>query len=86
MTIDAVRALCRALPNVTEDLKWGHDLCFCVHKKMFTVVSLDIKARPRQRPEGRGEIEVEAGRSVEVSGRGQGHRPAKADAEGATSQ
>jgi predicted DNA-binding protein (MmcQ/YjbR family) len=41
MTIDAVRALCRALPNVTEDVKWGHDLCFCVHKKMFAFVSLE---------------------------------------------
>jgi predicted DNA-binding protein (MmcQ/YjbR family) len=33
--------LCRTLPNVTEDIKWGHDLCFCVHGKMFTVVSLE---------------------------------------------
>lgn len=41
MTIDAVRALCRKLPNVTEDVKWGQDLCFCVHKKMFTVVNLE---------------------------------------------
>jgi predicted DNA-binding protein (MmcQ/YjbR family) len=41
MTIDAVRALCRSLPNVTEDVKWGHDLCFCVRKKMFTVVNLE---------------------------------------------
>jgi predicted DNA-binding protein (MmcQ/YjbR family) len=41
MTIDAVRAVCGKLPNVTEDVKWGHDLCFCVHKKMFTVVSLE---------------------------------------------
>jgi predicted DNA-binding protein (MmcQ/YjbR family) len=41
MTIDAVRALCRKLPNVTEDVKWGHDLCFCIHEKMFTVVSLE---------------------------------------------
>ena len=41
MTIDAVRTMCRKLPNVTEDVKWGHDLCFCVHKKMFTVVNLE---------------------------------------------
>jgi len=26
---------------VTEDIKWGHDLCFCVWGKMFTVVSLE---------------------------------------------
>jgi predicted DNA-binding protein (MmcQ/YjbR family) len=41
VTIDAVRAICRALPDVTEDVKWGHDLCFCVREKMFTVVSLE---------------------------------------------
>lgn len=41
MTVDTVRAICRTLPAVTEDIKWGHDLCFCVAGKMFTVVSLE---------------------------------------------
>jgi predicted DNA-binding protein (MmcQ/YjbR family) len=41
MTIEAVRSFCRTLPQVTEDIKWGHDLCFCVWGKMFTVVSLE---------------------------------------------
>jgi predicted DNA-binding protein (MmcQ/YjbR family) len=41
VTVDMVRAICRKLPAVTEDLKWGHDLCFCVAGKMFTVVSLE---------------------------------------------
>jgi predicted DNA-binding protein (MmcQ/YjbR family) len=41
MTIDAVRTICRALPNVTEDIKWGHDLCFLVGGRMFTVVSME---------------------------------------------
>ena len=41
MTIETVRSICRALPAVTEDVKWGHDLCFCVAGKMFTVVSLE---------------------------------------------
>ena len=41
MTIEAVRSFCRTLPHVTEDIKWGHDLCFCVWGKMFTVVSLE---------------------------------------------
>ena len=41
MTIDAVRALCRALPDVTEDVKWGADLCFSVGGKMFVVVNLE---------------------------------------------
>jgi predicted DNA-binding protein (MmcQ/YjbR family) len=36
-----VRTICRTLPNVTEDIKWGHDLCFCVSGKMFTVVNLE---------------------------------------------
>ena len=41
MTIETVRLICRALAGVTEDVKWGHDLCFCVAGKMFTVVSLE---------------------------------------------
>jgi predicted DNA-binding protein (MmcQ/YjbR family) len=41
MTIETVRSFCRTLPNVTEDIKWGHDLCFCVWGKMFTVVNLE---------------------------------------------
>ena len=41
MTIDAVRAMCRALPKVSEDIKWGHDLCFIVGGKMFAVVSME---------------------------------------------
>ena len=41
MTLDTVRAICGALPQVTEDIKWGHDLCFCVGKKMFVVVNLE---------------------------------------------
>jgi predicted DNA-binding protein (MmcQ/YjbR family) len=41
MTIDDVRSMCRALPAVTEDIKWGHDLCFCVAERMFAVVNLE---------------------------------------------
>ena len=41
MTLETVRTICRALPEVTEDVKWGADLCFCVHKKMFVVVNLE---------------------------------------------
>jgi predicted DNA-binding protein (MmcQ/YjbR family) len=41
MTIEMVRSLCRALPDVTEDIKWGHDLCFCIAGKMFAVVNLE---------------------------------------------
>ena len=41
MTIDAVRSICRAFPNVTEDIKWGSDLVFSVAKKMFAVVNTE---------------------------------------------
>lgn len=41
MNIEALRELCRELPAVTEDIKWGHDLCFSVAGKMFCVAGLD---------------------------------------------
>jgi predicted DNA-binding protein (MmcQ/YjbR family) len=40
MSIDAVRKICRALPGVTEDVKWGNDLVFSVGGKMFAAVDL----------------------------------------------
>ena len=33
--------MCRSLPGVTEDVKWGSDLCFLVGGKMFVVVNLE---------------------------------------------
>src|SRR6478736_5251997 len=41
MTLDSLRGICGALPEVTEDVKWGNDLCFCIRKKMFVVVNLE---------------------------------------------
>ncbi len=41
MTLDGLRAMCQALPGATEDVKWGHDLCFCVGGKMFAAVNLE---------------------------------------------
>src|SRR5438270_13065629 len=41
MNVDIVRTICRALPAVTEDIKWGSDLVFSVGGKMFTVVNTD---------------------------------------------
>jgi predicted DNA-binding protein (MmcQ/YjbR family) len=41
MTIDIVRLICRALPAVTEDIKWGSDLVFSVGGKMFAVVNTE---------------------------------------------
>ena len=39
-TLESLRSICRALPAVTEDIKWGHDLCFSVGGKMFAAVDL----------------------------------------------
>jgi predicted DNA-binding protein (MmcQ/YjbR family) len=41
MTVESLRQICLALPGVTEDVKWGQDLCFCVGGKMFVVVNLE---------------------------------------------
>jgi predicted DNA-binding protein (MmcQ/YjbR family) len=41
MNAEELRAYCLHLKGVTEDLKWGEHLCFCVHEKIFLVVSLD---------------------------------------------
>jgi predicted DNA-binding protein (MmcQ/YjbR family) len=41
MTLDTIRAICQALPGVTEDVKWGNDLAFSVGGKMFAVVCLE---------------------------------------------
>ena len=36
-----VRKVCLALPHVTEDVKWEHNLVFCVAGKMFAITSLE---------------------------------------------
>jgi predicted DNA-binding protein (MmcQ/YjbR family) len=41
MTIETLRKICQSLPGVTEDVKWGSDLCFSVAKKMFVAVNLE---------------------------------------------
>lgn len=41
MTIEDIRAFCLKLRGGTEDIKWGHDLCFSVGDKMFCVTGLD---------------------------------------------
>lgn len=40
MDIEELRAICKKLPGVTEDIKWGNDLCFCIAEKMFCVTGL----------------------------------------------
>ncbi len=37
---DRILGFCRGLPGVTEDVKWGNDLCFLVGGKMFVVFGL----------------------------------------------
>lgn len=41
ISIDTLRAITKKLPHVTEDVKWGNDLCFCIAEKMFCVTGLD---------------------------------------------
>lgn len=41
MTTEDLRRICTALKGVTEDIKWEHDLCFCIGDKMFLVTGLD---------------------------------------------
>ena len=41
MNIESLRTLCLSLPGVTEDIKWGNDLCFLVSEKMFCATSAD---------------------------------------------
>ena len=41
MKIEQLRKFCLAFPGVTEDVKWGNDLCFSVGGKMFTVTAGD---------------------------------------------
>src|SRR5258705_13548165 len=41
MTLETIREICRALPAVSEDIKWGNDLCFCVGGKMFAAMDLN---------------------------------------------
>jgi predicted DNA-binding protein (MmcQ/YjbR family) len=42
MDIDHIRAFCTSLPAVTEDIRWGNDLCFSIGGRMFCVVSLEM--------------------------------------------
>jgi predicted DNA-binding protein (MmcQ/YjbR family) len=41
MNTETLLTFCLSLPAATEDIKWGHDLCFLIAGKMFTVTSLE---------------------------------------------
>jgi len=45
MTIESIRRWCKALPGVTEDIKWDDDLVFSVGGKMFCVAMLELPHR-----------------------------------------
>ncbi|MGB7603161.1 MAG: MmcQ/YjbR family DNA-binding protein [Candidatus Sulfotelmatobacter sp.] len=41
MNVDIIREFCLALPNSTEKLQWGDELCFKVGAKIFVMLGLD---------------------------------------------
>src|ERR1700722_145113 len=41
MNVDAIRELCLDLPQATENLQWGDELCFKVAGKIFVMLGLD---------------------------------------------
>src|ERR1043166_3571124 len=41
MNIEELQKFCKSLPGVTEDVKWGNDLCFSIGGKMFCVTGLE---------------------------------------------
>ena len=42
INIEEIQNICKQLPGVTEDIKWGSDLCFSVGGKMFLVAGLEL--------------------------------------------
>jgi len=38
--VEWIRKLCLSLPDTTENIQWGEDLCFKVRGKLFTIVDL----------------------------------------------
>ena len=41
MNIDWLRKYCLSLPHVTEDVKWGDNLCFLLAEKLFCITDLE---------------------------------------------
>ena len=39
--MDALRSFCKKLPGVTENVKWGDDLCFLVANKIFCMTGFN---------------------------------------------
>jgi predicted DNA-binding protein (MmcQ/YjbR family) len=40
MNLEYIRAFCLQLPQTTEGIKWGNDLCFMLAEKMYCVTGL----------------------------------------------
>lgn len=40
MNVEQIRAYCLSLPDATENLQWGDDLCFKISGKIFTTLAL----------------------------------------------
>jgi predicted DNA-binding protein (MmcQ/YjbR family) len=45
MDVEQLRKFCLSLPGVTEDIKWGHDLCFSIGSRMFCVTSMEAPVK-----------------------------------------
>lgn len=45
-TLARARAICKALPGSTFDIKWGTDLCYSVGGRMFAVMGAHSKEGP----------------------------------------
>jgi predicted DNA-binding protein (MmcQ/YjbR family) len=42
MDIEDLRIHCLSFPHATENVQWGHDLCFKVAGKLFAVTPLEV--------------------------------------------
>lgn len=63
MTYDDIDALCRGLPGVTTDIKWGNDRVYSIGEKMFLVM------REQGRDEGGLSFKVAPERFLELTDR-----------------
>lgn len=41
MNIEDIQKICKALPKVTEDIKWKNDLVFSIGGKIFCIVDIN---------------------------------------------
>ncbi|MGH9538558.1 MAG: MmcQ/YjbR family DNA-binding protein [Terriglobales bacterium] len=41
MNVEIIQRFCLSLPNATENLQWGDNLCFKIGGKLFAILHLD---------------------------------------------